>query len=200
MQRLNFALAAALLAATALSMTAARGQAPERIRGTITAFAGDTLSIKARDGSDVKIKLAPDATVGTVRTIALADIKPGTFIGTSAVKGPDGKLLAREVHILPPNTNPGPRPWDLEPGSTMTNANVASVMQGASGRELTLQYEGGMQTVVVPENVPVVQGVPADRSALVVGEYVVANVKAAADGTYTSVRVQVSKNGVRPPQ
>jgi hypothetical protein len=183
-----------------LAVAAAQAQTQQRVRGTITALEGNVLLVKSRDGSDVRIELPEKVAIGTVKVVALADIKPGDFVGTTAVKGDDGMLVAREVHVLPPNTNPGHRPWDLEPGSTMTNANVATVVQGTKGRVLTLEYQGGSQKILVPESVPVVRGIPAERSDLKAGEYVLATVEAAADGKLTAVRVAVSKNGVRPPQ
>ena len=48
-----------------LVTTAAFAQAPTRVRGTITSLDGDVLSVKSRDGKDLKIQLAPDAQVAT---------------------------------------------------------------------------------------------------------------------------------------
>ena len=188
-----------LLAALCLS-SAAQAQDQQRIRATITAVDGDTLSVKSREGENLKLILGPKTSFGSVKKIALADIKPGSFIGTSAVKGADGMLVAREIHVLPPNTNPGHRPWDLEPGSTMTNASVSAVMQDVKGRVLTLEYQGGMQKVLVPESVPIVVGIPATRADLKVGEYAYIAAEVGADGKIMAQRVQVSKDGVRPPQ
>ena len=190
-----------ILLATLLFAAGAQAQAPQqRIRGTITGIDGDVLSVKSREGDNLKLTLGPKVSIGTVKKIELADIKPGDFVGCTAVKGDDGMLVAREVHVLPPNTNPGHRPWDLEPGSTMTNANVANVMQSVKGRVLTMEYQGGSQKILVPESTPIVVGVPATRADRVVGEYAFIGAEAAADGKLTAVRVQVSKNGVRPPQ
>ena len=43
----------------------ALAQAPTRVRGTITGLDGDVLSVKSRDGKDVKIHLTSDAQVAT---------------------------------------------------------------------------------------------------------------------------------------
>jgi hypothetical protein len=53
--------------------------------------------------------------------------------------------------------------WDLGPNSMMTNANVDTIAQGASGRNLKLSYQGGSNEVTVPPNVPVVTYTPAAR-------------------------------------
>jgi hypothetical protein len=96
--------------------------------------------------------------------------------------------------------NEGHRPWDLEPGSMMTNARVAAVVQAMNGREITLSYKDGSQKIVVPDGAPVVTAVPADRSALKPGEYVFFAAEQGADGRLSAAgRIQVSKDGVRPP-
>ncbi len=56
------------------------------------------------------------------------------------------------------------------------------------------------QKIHVPEGAPVVTAVPADRAALKPGEHVFFAADHAADGKMTaSGRIQVSKDGVRPP-
>jgi hypothetical protein len=57
------------------------------------------------------------------------------------VPGPDGKLTAREVLVFPETargTREGYSAWDFGANSTMTNANVDTVVQGTSGRNLGL--------------------------------------------------------------
>ena len=63
-------------------------------------------------------------------------------------------------------TGEGHRPWDLGPNSMMTNANVDTVVQGTSGRNLKLSYKGGSNEVTVPPNVPVVTFTPATHGDL----------------------------------
>jgi hypothetical protein len=82
----------------------------------------------------------------------------------------------------------------------MTNAMVSSMVQANNGRELTLTYKGGSQQVVVPESVPIVMAVDTDRSVLKPGEYAFIAANVGADGKMTASRVQVSKDGVKPPQ
>ena len=182
---------------------AADAQAPTRVRGSITAFDGNVMSVKSREGQDLKVELAPDAIVGYLKRMSLADIKQGTPLGTSAVRGADGKLVARELHLFDPARpipNEGHRPWDLEPGSTMTNAMVTTLVTAANGPELTLSYKGGEQRVVVPAGTPIVMAAAGDRSLIVVGQYAYMQVSAGAGGKLVATRVQMTKDGVRPPQ
>jgi hypothetical protein len=89
--------------------------------------------------------------------------------------------------------------WDLEPNTSMTNANVEAMVQEAGKRELTLKYKDGMQKIMVPEGIPLVRAVPGSRTDLKVGEYVFLVAQVKPDGTMVAVRVQVSKDGVKPP-
>jgi hypothetical protein len=191
-----------LLASLGLAGTQALAQQAVRIRGDITAISGNMLSVKTREGQDLKVELADKASFAYMKLLKLEDVKPGTPLGTSAVKGPDGKLIARELHVFAADRgvpNEGHRPWDLEPGSTMTNATVSAVAQATGGREITLSYKDGQQQVIVPAGIPVVSAVEGDRTLLAVGIYVVIAVTVSADNKITATRVQVTRDGVRPP-
>ena len=196
-------LLAALLVVPLTLSAVAEAQMPMRVRGTITALDGNVLSVKTREGKDIKVELSDKTAVAAVQAVKLADIKPGDAVGTATKPGPGGSLTALEVHVFPANMpipNEGHRPWDLEQGSMMTNARVTAVVQATSGRELTLTYKDGAQKIVVPEGVPVVTAVPADRAALKPGEYVFFGAEQGADGMVKPTgRIQVSKDGVRPP-
>jgi hypothetical protein len=131
--------------------------------------------------------------------MTLSDLKPGDYVGATTRSGPDGARVAVEIHTLAPTTPEGHIPWDLEPESMMTNANVASV-ESAGGQYVTLQYKGGSQKILVPAGTPIVTNTPADRSYLKRGEYIFSIAQVGADGLMTVQRVQVSRDGVRPPQ
>jgi hypothetical protein len=108
--------------------------------------------------------------------------------------------VALEIHTLAPTTKPGHIPWDLEPDTMMTNGNVAAIVRSAGGQQLTLDYPGSTQKIVVPAGTPIVTNTPADRSFLKPGEYIFTVAQVGADGTMTAQRVTVSRDGVRPPQ
>lgn len=194
----------ALLLASAFALAASVADAqqkPMRIRGTITALDGNVLSIKTREGKDLRVELTEKASVAAAKAITLADLKQGAYVGVTTQKGADGILVAREVHTLPPTVAAGFRPWDLEPGSMMTNANIASVAQVTGGQELVVTLKEGPQKILVPSGTPIVTTTPADRSFLKPGEYVFFNADVGADGKLsTSARIQVSHGGVKPPQ
>jgi len=114
----------ALLCGALALAGAADAQTAMRVRGTITSFDGNVLALKSREGQDLKLQLVENATVAVAKPVKFEEFKPGDYVGAAAVKRPDGTLVALEVHFLPPTVPPGHIPWDLQPGSTMTNANV----------------------------------------------------------------------------
>ncbi len=180
----------------------AEAQTPMRIRGTITGFEGNVLSVKSREGKDLKINLADNLGVSAAKAITLDDLKPGDYVGVGAVKRPDGTLVSNVVQLFPAALRgvirEGHTPWDLEPGSTMTNATLKAVVQATGGREITLEYKDGSQKILVPLGVPMFTTVPGDRSLLVPGAYIFTVAQVAADGKISAARVSVSKDGVKP--
>ena len=195
-----------LLAGTmmmALASALAQPQPPIRIRGTITALDGQELQVKSREGQDVKIHMTDTTKVNLLAPIKLADIKAGSFVGVTALQnGPGNSLQALEVHLFPEalrGTGEGHYPWDLEPGSSMTNANVDAVVNINDGKELVLSYKGGNQKIIVPQGVPLVTFIPSDKSQLTPGAKVLVITQQAEDGSLTALRISVGKDGMKPP-
>src|ERR1700682_292611 len=180
----------------------AQQTSPSRVRGTIEAVDGDTLSVKSRDGEDFKLHMTGDMRVVGIAKISLDDIKVGSFIGTTTVPGSDGGDKAIEVHVFPENmrgTGEGSRPFDLRPNSTMTNATVAQTVAGNDGQTLTIKYKDGEKKVVVSPETPVVTYVPADKSDLKAGAKIIAFMKQLPDGSFETNRVSVGRDGLTPP-
>jgi len=193
-------------AALAVVCVAALGQAAptnptERLRGTVESFDGTTLVVKERRGDVIRLVLADNFSVSEVVPIGIASIQPGNFIGSAAEPAADGTLRALEVLIFPEamrGTGEGHSAWDLQPGSTMTNATVADLVFAAEGRKLTLRYKGGEKTLLVPEGVPVVTFKPGDRSLLVPGAKVLVTAQS-RDGKPTALRALAGRDGFAPP-
>jgi hypothetical protein len=173
-----------LLFALALACFSVQAQTSVRVRGTITALDGNLLLVDNK----VQVQLGDKTEIVYAQPIALADIKPGDFLGVTSVKRADGTLTAYEVRRFPRPLNPGHRPFDGRDDRTMTNATVAAMVQAASGGELTLTYEGGAQKIGVPESASVSTLVPGSRSQLVPG----APVNLTMDGNRVALRIQVS--------
>src|SRR6266576_926535 len=197
------------LAAAVCQLPLVQAQAPQgkpvTIRGKIAAVEKGALKVTTAAG-DVMVKFADNVRIGGVEAAKLSDIGAGNYVGTTAVKQPDGTLKALEVHIFPESsrgTGEGHRPWDLQPGSTMNNANVEKIEQvaveKAQGQLLSLKYKDGEQKVFVPPGTPIVKNVPGDRSLLKPGTGVYIPAVRGADGTITATRITVGVGGIMPP-
>jgi hypothetical protein len=193
---------AALAAMVLAGAATANAEPPMRIRGEVVKLDGHVLQVKDRDGKAVAITLAAKFSVSEVRKADFAAIKDGSYIGTAALPQADGSLKAQEVLIFPPalkGAGEGHRPWDLTPGSTMTNATVSGVVTAGAGRTLTLTYKGGAKTLTVPADTPIVTLGPGSPALLVPGAHVFVIAARGADGTLTARRVAVGKDGLVPP-
>jgi len=191
----------ALLAATSAAALAEGGQ-PVRVRGEIGGIDGNTLFIKSRDGEPVMIKLTDNWAVGKVSPVTMAALKKGQFVGVAARPAKDGSLTAIEVLILPEalrGSNEGHYPWDLEPGSNMTNANVDATVVKKGADALSLSYKGGTQNIAVTKEAAVVALGPGDRSDVKPGAFAVVFATKGTDGMLTASRLAVGKDGAQPP-
>ena len=181
--------------------TAQPAGAVTRVRGVIDVINPHEMRVETRAGHAVSLRLATNATVTWIEPIEVTAIKPGSFIGTAAVKQPDGTLKALEVQVFPESmrgVGEGHRPWDLGADSSMTNGTVGD-LKVSNGRILTLTYKGGEQTVFVPEKAPIITYAPATTAALTKGAHVIVFAMQNPDETLTATRVGVGRNGLVPP-
>jgi hypothetical protein len=176
---------------------------PVRIRGTIEAVDGSLLTVKSREGNNLKVRVTDNVAVFGVAKTAMSEIKQGSYIGVSAMAEPDGTQKAFAVHIFPENQRgaaEGFRPWDARPNSTMTNATVAETVAGTDGQNILVKYKDGEKKVVVPPQTPIVTFVVGDKAELKPGAKII--IFAATnkeDGTLEAARVNVGRDGITPP-
>jgi hypothetical protein len=173
-----------------------------RVRGKIESFHGSTLVVKTREGETAKITLKDGWKPSSLAKASVDQIKPGDFVGVTSIPTADGKNGAVEVLIFPAamkGTGEGSYAWDLKPNSTMTNATVANAVKSVDGHQLTLTYKGGEKTIAITDGTPIVTTAPATEADLKPGATVFVPSQKADDGTLTSSRVVVGKNGVEPP-
>jgi hypothetical protein len=198
---------AAAVALTLLSIhfaAAQQGAPTMRVRGTIEKIDGNTITAKARDGKDVTIKLADNVRVTAMVKAQLSDIKQGAFIGVTAMPQPDGSQKAIGLHIfMESQKGVVPArflPWDREPGSTMTNANVESTVAGVDGQTVMVKYPDGEKKVIVPPNTNIVAFTPGTKDDLKVGaQFIVIAGTKQADGSIETPAINVGRNGATPP-
>jgi hypothetical protein len=174
-----------------------------RIRGTIEAIDGSLLTVKSREGTEMKVRMTDNVAVVGVANIAMSEIKPGSYIGVSGMPEPDGTQKAIAVHIFPETQRgvaEGFRPWDLRPNSTMTNATVAETVASTNGQNILVKYKDGEKKVVVPPGTPIVTFVPGEKSELKPGaKIIIFGATKKDDGTLEANRVNVGRDGITPP-
>lgn len=157
--------------------TATYAQQPGRIRGQIEKIDGGVLSLKARDGTMLNVKLADDARVSALEKASLGDIKNDSFIGIAGIPQPDGSIEAFSIHIfLPAQRGVVPDrhgPWDARPGSTMTNAYVENIVASKDGETLMVKYKDGEKKIVVTPQTTIAAAAPSNKDELKAGAQII---------------------------
>jgi len=202
-RRLIAASSLALLLATSVAV-AQNPAPPVRVRGTIEKVDGQTLTAKLRDGTEATVKLADNARVTAMVKATLADIKVGSFIGVTGMPQPDGSQKAIGLHIFMDSQRAVVParflPWDRQPGSTMTNADVQSTVAGVDGQTMTVKYADGEKKIIVPPNTPVVAYAPGNASDLKPGaQFIIMAAQKNPDGTLTAPAINIGRDGAAPP-
>jgi len=195
--------------AVVLSASASLAQQPQttRIRAMIEKVDGDVLMIKARNGDQLKVMMADNARYAAMIKATLDDLKPDTYIGVTSMPQPDGTLKAVAIHIFQPNqrgTGEGHRPWDLTPGSMMTNAAIETTVASADGQTITVKYKQGekvedKKVLVTPQTV-IVRYVPGDKNELKPGVHIIIGAATKnADGSFGAAALNYGRDGIVPP-
>ncbi|HTW86025.1 MAG TPA: hypothetical protein VMD91_18285 [Candidatus Sulfotelmatobacter sp.] len=193
------------------------------VRGTVKAITAKQITVATAHG-DVSLPLAPSVRVAGVVPASIADVKPGTFIGSANV--PAGKTArALEVVVFPAamrGTGEGDYPWDLPgggshmssmtngtvgggsmssmsgsmamSGSSMTNANVTHMTSAGGAKVVDVSYKGGSKVIAIEPGTPIVRVGPATLAAVKPGAHVFV-----VDVNGVASRIVVGEKGAVPP-
>lgn len=190
-----------IAAFAALSAIPALAQQSQRIHGTIESANSSGITVKPPQGPDVSVNLANNVQVFGVVPAKLADIKPGDYVGVGAMPQPDGSQKAIQIMIFAESQRglaEGFRPWD-RPGTTMTNGTVNTTAAGVDGQTLMVKYKDGEQKIIVSPDATIRAYVAGDKSELKPGAHIaIVRADKAADGTLSTARVNVGRDGVVP--
>jgi hypothetical protein len=201
MKMIAFRLLAAISLVAVSTLALAQPPQNTRIRGTVETVEGNVLHIKTREGTQATVRLAEGARVLAFVKASLADIKPNSYIGVTAMPQPDGAQRAVAIHIFMESqrgTGEGHRPWDLRPNSTMTNAAVENIVSSVDGQTISVKYKDGEKKVLVTPETQIVAYVEGDKGELKSGTPVNFFAQKQADGSLTAQAVNVGR-GVVPP-
>jgi len=178
-----------------------------RVRGTIEKLDGNNLTVKSRDGAELKLTLKDNVRVGGVIKASLADIKPDTNVAITSKPRPDGTLEAVELRTFPAGQpfNSFHGDWDLMPNSFMTNGSLQTSVADVDGQVLTVKYkvqgkpDEEKKIVVTPKTI-IATTVPGTKEDLKPGLKVfVAGAPKLPDGSLDVAAIQVEKE-IPPPQ
>jgi hypothetical protein len=198
-----FAVATLTLALTAISAQAQN----VRVRGTIEKLDGNTLSVKSRDGADLKLVLKDNARIAGVVKASLADVKASTNVAITSRPRSDGTLEAVELRIFPAGQpfNSFHGDWDLMPNSFMTNGSFQTSVASVDGQVLTVEYKlpgdkTDVKKILVTPKTIIATTTPATKADLKPGLKVfVAGAPKLPDGSLDVAAIQVEKE-IAPPQ
>ena len=200
-------LVVAMLAATfALSSVSAQAQ-NVRVRGTIEKLDGNVLTVKSRDGAELKLTLKDNVRIAGVVKASASDIKPESNVAITSRPRADGTLEAFELRIAPTGQpfNSFHGEWDLMPNSFMTNGSLQTSITGVDGQTLTVKYkvtgkpDEEKKLIVTPKTIiaTTVAGTLADLKPGL--KVFVAGAPKLPDGSLDVAAIQVEKE-IPPPQ
>jgi len=195
--------ATATIVAAAFAASAGIAQAQNvRVRGTIEKLDGNTLTVKSRDGGELKLTLKDNAAIRGVVKAKLEDVKAATNVAITSRPRADGTLEAVE---LPFNSFHGD--WDLTPGTPtfMTNGAMQQSVAAVDGQVLTVEYKippdkTDIKKILVTPKTIIATTVAGSKADLVTGKKVfVAGAPKLPDGSLDVGAIQVEKE-IAPPQ
>ena len=179
------------------------------VRGMLKVVSDSSLTLTTAMG-DVHVALTPPVKVYSRGPASLSRVTDHVFIGVTSVPQPDGTQRATEIHVFPEELRglgEGSRPMAAPSGgngSTMTNGSAtmtngaARMTNGASGGltggTMTVQYNGGTQTITVPADVSVTE-ISATSAKLTTGASVTIPATKRADGTLATSKVMLAAGG-----
>src|ERR1700719_4999845 len=197
-----------LLAAQATpSSVWAQGQAAPPISGVIgkvQSFTGSSLDVQTPSGVvhvDVKQPLTTYKQVPS----DLSHVTSASYVGVPSTEQADGKEVAKQVIIFPPELSGAAEGSVLTdpPGATthsrMTNGSVSrpavshsrmtnGTVQKGNGTTLVVQYQEGSKTISVPANIPVMEVMPA-QVTIANGDLVYATTEKLPNGSLVTDKI-----------
>jgi hypothetical protein len=184
---------AILLPVPALSLAQAPAP-PHGFSGTLVSVAGDSVTLRDRDGKTLVVQMTPGWTVSVNRKVDADAIKAGSFVATQNVPVDANTGKSTEVRILEPGYRPeeGTHAVSATNPNMMTHGTVKSATKAAEGVELEVTYPNGSRHLLVAPGVPVTLSDPLDHSVLKPGVAVGGVTRPGPDGVEHASRLQLS--------
>jgi len=87
-----------LAPATAARLFAHEGH-EHKVMGTVTMAAADHVMVKAKDGTDVTVRVTKDTQIKATPAVTAERIKPGTRVVITAVEQKDKSMVAKTIEV-----------------------------------------------------------------------------------------------------
>jgi len=166
------------------------------IAGKITSISGEGLVIIQADGTNRTIHVGSQTRITARQPVQFDALTKGEFLGVAAKREPDGSLTAVAINILPSEFTQNARTFQrpMADGNVMTNAPISNLVTDVSGRTLTMVYNGGTATILVPDSATINRITPADNGALTVGKTVAVRGRQQNDGSVNATFISIDGN------
>jgi hypothetical protein len=202
MQRFSLTLLACTLS---IGATQAQQVAPPitGVIGKVQSFTGSSLDVQTPSGV-VRVDVKRPLTTYKQMPSDLSHVTPASYIGVASTEQADGKEVAKQIFIFPPELSGAAEGSVLTdpPGATthnrMTNGSVSrpashsrmtnGTVQKGSDTTLVVQYQDGSRTISVPANVPVTEVAP-EKVTFNDGDIVYATTEKLPDGTLVTDKI-----------
>jgi hypothetical protein len=171
--------------------------------GKVQSFTGSALDVQTPSGV-VHIDVKQPLTTYKQIPSDLSHVSSASYVGVPSTEQEDGKEVAKQVIIFPPELSGAAEGSVLTdpPGATthsrMTNGSVSrpashsrmtnGTVQKGSGTTLVVQYQDGSKTFSVPANVPVTEVAPA-QVTFAAGDVVYAATEKLPNGTLVTDKI-----------
>src|SRR5580692_8628305 len=199
-------LACALVIGANAFGTKAQQVAPpiEGVIGKVQSFSGSSLDVQTPSGV-VHVDAKQPLTTYKQVPSDFSHVTPTSYVGVASTEQPDGKEVAKQIIIFPPELSGAAEGSVLTdpPGATthsrMTNGSVSrpvvshsrmtnGTVQKDSGTTLVVQYQDGSKTISVPPNVPVVEVAP-EQVTFATGDIVYTATEKLPNGTLMTNKI-----------
>lgn len=203
MQRLGLTFLACTLAVGA---TEAQQVAPPiaGVIGKVQSFTGSALDVQTSSGL-VHVDVKQPLTTYKQIPSDLSHVTSATYVGMASTEQADGKEVAKQIIIFPPELSGAAEGSVLTdpPGATthsrMTNGSVSrpavshsrmtnGTVQKGGSTTLVVQYQDGSKTISVPSNVPVVKVAP-EQITFATDDVIYATTEKMANGTLVTDKI-----------
>jgi hypothetical protein len=172
--------------------------------GKVQSFTGSSLDVQTPSGV-VHVDVKQPLTTYKQMPSDLSHITPSSYIGVASTEQADGKEMAKQIFIFPPELSGAAEGSVLTdpPGATthsrMTNGSVSrpavlhsrmtnGTVQKGGGTTLVVQYQDGYKTISVPANILVTVVAP-EKVTFSDGDIIYATTEKLPDGTLVTDKV-----------